>query len=343
MIDARKERHGTVEVADPDLVGAGVEVERAFFVNLGGGIRWGKDFDADLGRSSEYDGSLDQLGPATVEPHEVNGFDTVSGGKRAFGESTTVGEEGLQQVGNLALAVGVGESWRWTHDDVAVSIGFDPIGEFGQSRIGQDFGPPGNVKRGLSLEIWKLDGDGHEVTKSMKVPRKQRVKRFGALAIGCLGGLVLLCAVCQAGLRINGTHSEPVGIYWAISKAPSKGDFVFALPPAEPIFKLAKERGYLAAGPSPAGTCAVIKQVAAVCGDRVTIDEEGVRLKNSAPRPVDQAGRTLCPYYLRDYTLGADELLLMSDYSPASFDGRYFGPLSRTTIQSVIVPILTWK
>jgi uncharacterized membrane-anchored protein len=52
-------------------------------------------------------------------------------------------------------------SGRWTHDDVSVSIGFDPIGEFGQVRFGQDFGPPGNVKRGLSLEIWKLDGDGH--------------------------------------------------------------------------------------------------------------------------------------------------------------------------------------
>ena len=101
------------------------------------------------------------LGPATVEPHKVNGFDTVSGGKRAFGESTTVGKEGLQQVGDLALAVGVGESWRWTHDDVSVSIGLDPIGEFGQARIGQDFGPAGKVKRGLSLEIWKLDGDGH--------------------------------------------------------------------------------------------------------------------------------------------------------------------------------------
>jgi hypothetical protein len=161
MIYARKERHGTVEVADPDLVGAGVEVERAFFVNLGRGIRWGKDLHADLWCASEYEGPLDQLGPATVEPHEVNGFDTVSGGKRAFGESTTVREEGLQQVGDLALAVGVGESWRWTHDDVSVSIGFDPIGEFGQARIGQDFGPPGNVKRGLSLKIWKLDGDGH--------------------------------------------------------------------------------------------------------------------------------------------------------------------------------------
>ena len=93
MINARKERHRAVEVADPDLGGAGVEVEGAFFVDLGWGVRWGKDLDADLGRASECEGSLEQLWPATVEPHEVNGFDTVSGGKRAFGESTTVGEE----------------------------------------------------------------------------------------------------------------------------------------------------------------------------------------------------------------------------------------------------------
>jgi hypothetical protein len=41
----------------------------------------------------------------------------------------------------------------------------------------------------------------------------------------------------------------------AISKVLAKGDFVFALPPAQPIFKLAKEGWYLAAEPSPAGTC----------------------------------------------------------------------------------------
>jgi type IV secretory pathway protease TraF len=286
MIDARKERHGTVEVADPDLGGAGVEVEHAFLVDLGGGIRWGKDFDADLGGASQYEGTLEQLGPATVQPHEVNGFDTVSGGKRAFGESTTVGEEGLQQVGDLALAVGVGESWRWTHDDMSMPIGLDPVGEPGEVLVGQDLGPARQVEPGLRSEIGKLNADRHEVTKSMKAPRKQRVKRFGALAIGCLGGLALLWAVCQAGLRINGTDSEPIGIYWAISKPPARGDFVFALPPPEPIFKLAKERGYLAAGPSPAGTCAVIKEIAAVGGDRVTIGAEGVRVNGLLLTPV---------------------------------------------------------
>jgi conjugative transfer signal peptidase TraF len=176
----------------------------------------------------------------------------------------------------------------------------------------------------------------------------KRVSRLRWFALGCLTGVTGVWAICAIGLRVNGTDSEPIGIYWAISKPPARGDFVFALPPPKPIFKLAKERGYLAAGPSPAGTCAVIKEIAAVGGDRVTIGAEGVRvngllLKNSAQRPADEAGRPLQPYYLNDYTLGTDELLLMSAYSQASFDARYFGPLSRTTIQSVIVPILTWK
>jgi hypothetical protein len=56
--------------------------------------------------------------------------------------------------------------------------------------------------------------------------------------------------VVSGRLRINRTQSTPEGIYWAIGKEPSKGDFVFALPPAEPVFSLAKERGYLGPGPS---------------------------------------------------------------------------------------------
>jgi conjugative transfer signal peptidase TraF len=163
-----------------------------------------------------------------------------------------------------------------------------------------------------------------------------------------MAGVAGMWAACAIGLRVNGTQSEPVGIYWAISKAPAKGDFVFVLPPASPMFELAKERGYLAAGPSAAGTAALIKQVAALGGDRVTIDAGGVRvngllLRNSAPRASDEAGRPLRAYELSDYQLDAEEVLLMSDYNPASFDGRYFGPVSRTTIQSVIVPIITWK
>ena len=177
---------------------------------------------------------------------------------------------------------------------------------------------------------------------------KTQVKRLRWFALACLAGVAGMWAVCAIGLRVNGTGSEPVGIYWAVSRPPAKGDFVFALPPASPIFKLAKERGYLTAGPSPAGTCGLIKQVAAVSGDLVTISAEGVcvngvLLKNSAPMPADDAGRPMRACELSDYSMGSEEVLLMSDYNPASFDGRYFGPLSKTTIQSVIVPVITWK
>jgi type IV secretory pathway protease TraF len=45
---------------------------------------------------------------------------------------------------------------------------------------------------------------------------------------------------------------------------------------------------------------------------------------------------------LQDYRLAAGEVLLMSDYSPLSFDGRYFGPIPRAQIQGVVQPVWTW-
>jgi type IV secretory pathway protease TraF len=57
-------------------------------------------------------------------------------------------------------------------------------------------------------------------------------KRLRWIALGCLAGVAGMWALCAGGLRINGTHSEPVGIYWAVGKEVGNGDFVFALPPA---------------------------------------------------------------------------------------------------------------
>ena len=124
---------------------------------------------------------------------------------------------------------------------------------------------------------------------------KTQVKRLRWFALGCLAGVAGMWAVCAIGLRVNGTDSEPVGIYWAVSRPPAKGDFVFALPPAQPIFKLAKERGYLAAGPSPAGTCGLIKQVAALSGDLVTIRRRGVARKWGLAQKTARPGQRTRP------------------------------------------------
>jgi hypothetical protein len=73
------------------------------------------------------------------------------------------------------------------------------------------------------------------------------------------------------------------------------------------------------------------------------VQVNGIRLAKSTPCNCDGAGRPLFPYSLKDYILGPGEVLLMSDYNPASFDSRYFGPLQETTIESIVTPLLTWN
>jgi hypothetical protein len=56
---------------------------------------------------------------------------------------------------------------------MSVPIGLDPVGKPGELRVSHELAPTGEVEAGLRLEIGKLNGDGHELTKSMKAPRKQ--------------------------------------------------------------------------------------------------------------------------------------------------------------------------
>jgi conjugative transfer signal peptidase TraF len=165
------------------------------------------------------------------------------------------------------------------------------------------------------------------------------------VAIGLLVALLLGYGAIAAGLRYNGSHSFPVGLYLAVHKRSEKGDLVFVELPALPIFELAKARGYFNVAYSPAGH--LMKRLAATAGDRVTIDSggvevNGIRLANSAPRNFDGGGRPLRPYVLHDYVLGPDEVLLMSDYNPASFDSRYFGPVTAGSIEAVVTPLWTF-
>jgi conjugative transfer signal peptidase TraF len=166
-------------------------------------------------------------------------------------------------------------------------------------------------------------------------------------AVLFLSPLWLLALAGLAGLRVNHTHSFPVGVYWAVPKAPAVGDLVFFRPPEDPVFDQALSRGYIGSGGSFTHYEIMLKRLVAVAGDMVTIDTAGVTvngrmLANSKPQAVDLAGRPMPVWHLKGYRLGAGEVLLMSDYSPISFDGRYFGPTPRTQIQSVAWPVLTW-
>jgi len=168
-----------------------------------------------------------------------------------------------------------------------------------------------------------------------------------ATSVGGIALLVLGAACQMAGVRINTSKSIPVGLYWTTRAPMDKGAYVLVCPPPSGVFNTARERGYIGAGFCPGGYGYLMKQVAATARDIVTVTSQGIRVNGeqwpqSMPRLVDKAGRRLPHFQADGYVLGHAEVLLMSDGSPTSFDGRYFGPVSRAQIKTAIKPMLTW-
>lgn len=176
-------------------------------------------------------------------------------------------------------------------------------------------------------------------------PAPRRVAHRVGIAVAALAALAAGCY--GAGARINTSRSIPIGLYW-ISGAPvQKGAYVMFCPPPLRLFDDAKERGYIGAGFCPGGYGYMMKRVSAAEGDAIAIDAAGVRvngalLPHSAPIAADGAGRPLPRYRPQRYTLGDAEVLLMSEASVTSFDSRYFGPIERSQIATVIRPVITW-
>lgn len=166
-------------------------------------------------------------------------------------------------------------------------------------------------------------------------------------AVAGVAVLVLGAGAYAAGLRINTTRSIPVGLYLTSSAAIEKGAYVMFCPPKSAVFDDAKARGYIGAGFCEGGYGYMMKKILAAKSDTVTVSDDGVRVNGellalSKPVKADSAGRPLPRFSADHYALGQSELLLMSDVSSRSFDGRYFGPINRSSIQNVIRPLVTW-
>ena len=174
------------------------------------------------------------------------------------------------------------------------------------------------------------------------------LKRIAAgVVIAGVAALLLAAGGYAAGARVNTTKSIPVGLYWTSSAPVEKGAYVLFCPPQLGVFDDAKERGYIGAGFCPGGYGFMMKRVLAAKDDHVAVTGEGVTVNGqllplSTPLATDKAGRELPRYQATHYTLGNSELLLMSDVSGTSFDGRYYGPISRNQIKGVIRPVVTW-
>jgi len=178
----------------------------------------------------------------------------------------------------------------------------------------------------------------------MKVPFK---KITIVTAIGGAGILALGALAYAAGARVNTSRSIALGLYWTSHQLAAKGAYVLFCPPQIPAIAEARRRGYIGAGFCPSGSGYMMKKILAAESDAVAISDAGVSVNGellafSAPLSRDTAGRPLPRYRYAKFNIGKSELLLMSDVSKLSFDGRYFGPVDRSQIKAVIVPVITW-
>jgi len=173
----------------------------------------------------------------------------------------------------------------------------------------------------------------------------KKIVKIMLISISCLA--VLIVTTTLAGIRLNITKSYPRGIYQMTNAPIAKGTMVIFCPDNNPVVQEAHSRGYIMAGFCPGGTETMIKKVFAAQNDKVEISHAGVfvnghLLPNSQPRLADSAGRTLPHVKVTIPALDDRHVLLMSDYSAKSFDGRYFGLTDKSQIISVICPLWTW-
>jgi conjugative transfer signal peptidase TraF len=167
------------------------------------------------------------------------------------------------------------------------------------------------------------------------------------MLLACMGlGLVALCAPAALHVPVrvvyNPSDSVPRGWYrvGAIDRteALQVGSIVLAWLPAE-VAALAAQRGYLPAG------VPILKRIGAVAPQSVCVWDRIVAVDGAmvATALAQDAEHRPLPVWQHCQSLARNELFLLSDTHPASFDSRYFGPIATSSVIGVAHPLWTWS
>ena len=135
----------------------------------------------------------------------------------------------------------------------------------------------------------------------------------------------------------NASASAPLGLYRTVAGSITRGDFVLAEPP-EGARRLAAARAYLPDG------VALVKRVAALSGDVICASGNAILINGRAVAARlnhDSQGRPL-PAWTGCRTLAVNDVFLLMEGVPDSFDGRYFGPVARVAIIAKLLPVWTF-
>jgi conjugative transfer signal peptidase TraF len=150
--------------------------------------------------------------------------------------------------------------------------------------------------------------------------------------------IIAVTAVADMPTRLvwNVSESVPIGLYAVRDDDRLHPGVLAALMPPEPLASWLVEGGYLGRG------APLLKRVEAmpgqrVCriGARITVDGE----LRAIAREADRFGRPL-PHWSGCSVIADGQLFLLNADHPGSLDGRYFGPLPRTSVLGRAVPLL---
>jgi conjugative transfer signal peptidase TraF len=164
---------------------------------------------------------------------------------------------------------------------------------------------------------------------------------FGAAGLAALAWAAFVLPLPR--LTYNPSDSVAVGWYRIEPFAhradslprPLSVDSIVLVPLPAEAAALAAQRGYLPA------RIPLLKRVGAVSPQEVCIAGGIVRIDGvpaAAVLPTDRLGRPL-PSWQECRHLKSGELFLLSATNPASFDSRYFGPVSAATVIGVAYPV----
>lgn len=158
--------HLAIGGTKPNLLRSGIEVERQLLFHFCLGIPRREYFHTNFGGMEET-GAIAKCAPSTFGgPGDVRSLYSVGGGNGTFSEDTAIRNEGTKEMPNLELQVAMAGSWRRTHNDMPVTIGFNSAFDLREFRISNQLLPSAQVNiclRGLRRELDCHCGHGRKI------------------------------------------------------------------------------------------------------------------------------------------------------------------------------------
>lgn len=160
-------------------------------------------------------------------------------------------------------------------------------------------------------------------------------------------GLLLAANAGRSSLRFNWTASAAVGLYRQQPLQLTRGGFVSACLP-DRIMAIGRTRGYIPRGDCPDGTSPVLKVLAGLPGDGISLRRaftvvNGKRVSEAPLRASDAAGRPLDHFPLGEHTVPEGHVWLLGADPTRSWDSRYFGPVPIESLVGSARPLLTFN